>query len=118
MSDRAAKWEMSRGAFRAVIFLFLFTLFLGAANLLFTAHEVHNSNANHASIIQLCETGNDFRMQQRSLWQYLVLISSPPPNESPTARKERLAETAAFLRYVDKVFAPRNCQEISAGGNP
>ena len=61
---------MSRTTRSAVVFLVVLTLFLAAANLLFTSTLVHRANANanaaaaaKASIAQLCQSGNEARQQ-------------------------------------------------------
>ena len=115
----SAATAMTRGTLHATLFLFVFTLVLFAANLLFTAHEVGNVRAvaaaagrNTASIVQLCETGNEFRAQQVVLWEHIITISRPPPHETPPEARKRLAGVRAFDAYIRKVFAPRNCHAI------
>lgn len=44
------KLDMTRGALHATLFLFVFTLVLFAANILFTAHEVNSIRANTTHI--------------------------------------------------------------------
>lgn len=107
---------MSRGAAHAALFLFVFTLVLFAANLLFTAHQVGSLRAvdtaaarNAASIVQLCEAINGNRAQQLILWDHIIAVAHAPPHETPAARAQRLAGLRAFGAFVHKVFAPRNC---------
>ena len=47
------KLDMSRGAFRAAVFLFILALALAAGNLLFTAHEINSTRAAEASAVIL-----------------------------------------------------------------
>ena len=100
---------MTPGAVRAVLALFVVTLLLFGVNLLFTAHEVNRASAAAASVVQLCQAGNESRAAQVSLWAYLVTVSKPPARETRVEARARLAATRAFLAYVHKVFAPRNC---------
>lgn len=100
---------MTPGAVRAVLMLFIVTLVLFAVNVVFTAHEVNRAAAASASVVQLCQAGNEQRAQQVSLWDHLVLISRPPAHETRAAARARLAVTRAFVAYVHKAFAPQNC---------
>lgn len=100
---------MTPGARWAVAVLFVLVLAIGGLNLLFTAHEVNAVRAAQVSVVQLCQAGNESRAQQVSLWDHLVAISRPPPHETPAQARKRLATTRAFLAYIRKVFAPRNC---------
>ena len=103
---------MTPGALYATVFLFLFSLALAGANLLFTSALVHRAETNAASITQLCQSGNDARAQQVILWTHLVVISRPPPHESVAARTRRVKTTREFIAYVRKVFARRDCTKI------
>ena len=107
------KLDMSRGAFRAALFLFILALALAALNLLFTAHQVNSVRAAEASAVQLCQAGNTARAQQIILWSHLVVISRPPPRETVQARNQRVKTTKDFLAYVRRIFAKRNCAALT-----
>lgn len=100
---------MTRGARYSTVFLFLFSLAIGGANLLFTSTLVHRTQAANASVTQLCESGNEFRHEQVQLWEYLIAASHPPPHETPAEKAQRKRLTAAFIAHIHKVFAPRTC---------
>lgn len=100
---------MTTGARRAFLSLFLVTLMLFGINLLFTARQVNDARAAAASVVQLCQLGNEARAQQVSLWEYVTSIAPPPPHETPAERQKRLATVRAFLAHVRKVLAPRDC---------
>lgn len=107
---------MTPGARRAVVVLFVLSFALAAANLFWTSHEVGAVSgavrqASHAAATtaQLCEAGNQSRAQQVTLWEHLVAVAQPPPHETPAQERQRLATARAFIAYVHKVFAPRNC---------
>lgn len=111
------KLDMSRGAARATVFLFCFTLVLFAANLIISARDVSHVRAltvtatrNAASIRQLCQAGNEARAQQIVLWDHLLSIAQPPPHQTPAQARHRLATERAFEAYVHHVFAPRDCR--------
>ena len=95
----------------AAVFLAVFTLVLFAANLLFTAHEVNGVRNAEASVIQLCQSGNEQNARQIALWDHLLTISaaSPVPHETPEMRRFRLAAARALETYVHRVFAARDC---------
>jgi hypothetical protein len=100
---------MTVGARRAFVTLLVIVFLLAGMNLVFTARQVNAVRAAAASVVQLCQLGNETRGQQVSLWEHLVTISRPPPHESAAERRRRLADTRAFLAYVEKVFAKRDC---------
>ena len=115
---------MSRGAFRGLVFLFLFTLILGAANLIFTARDVNAvrgslaaSQHAEASVKQLCLAANESRSQQIALWDHILSISQPPPHETPAEAARRAMAERQFKAYVGHVFAPRDCtRPLTLGG--
>ena len=100
---------MSHGAAYAVVFLFLLTLAIGAANLLFTSALVGRANANAASVTQLCKSGNDARKQQIDLWAFIIQISPPPPHETKAEAKQREHVLHQFAVHLHTIFAPRDC---------
>ena len=111
---------MTRGARHAVIFLFVLTLALAGANLLFTSHEVNavrtaaaSAQRASASTSQLCQSGNEARAQQVGLWQFIITISKPPPHESAAQERARLAALRSFNAYLHRVFAPRDCRRLA-----
>jgi hypothetical protein len=107
---------MDAGTKRAFLTLLVISFALAAANLMFTAREVGSVRAaeqaaarSTASVVQLCQLGNESRAQQVTLWDHLIAISRPPPHQTPAQQRRRLATTRAFVAYVHKVFAPRDC---------
>lgn len=73
---------------------------------------IHRSTGALATVVQLCEATNVTRAAQISLWEHLVVISKPPPGETVQARTQRVKTTQAFLAYIRRVFAPRNCAAL------
>jgi hypothetical protein len=100
---------MTRGARYSTVFLFLLSVAIGGANLLFTSTLVHRAQAASASVTQLCESGNEFRTEQVQLWEYLISVSRPPPHQTAAEKAQRKRLTAAFLAHIHRVFAPRTC---------
>jgi hypothetical protein len=91
------------------VFLAVLTVLLSGAAYFFSTRAVQGEIASRASVVQLCQAGNESRAQQVTLWTHLVQISAPPPHQTAAQRKQREALTREFLAYVRKVFAPRDC---------
>lgn len=106
---------MTRGARYSVVFLTLLTFLLAGTAYHLSVSAVQGSIASRATVIQLCQAGNEFRAQQVTLWTHLVAISAPPPHQTPAQRRARQAFISAFLAYVRQVFAPRNCSARYGG---
>ena len=100
---------MTTGARHAVVFLFLLTVFLAAANLLWTSHLVARTNANTVSITQACRAGNELRQEQIDLWAFVIQISPPPPHETKAEAKQREHVLHQFALRLHTIFAPRDC---------
>jgi hypothetical protein len=100
---------MTRGARYSVVFLFLFSLAIGAGNYLFTANLVNRATAAAASVAQLCQSGNEFRREQVQLWEFLITVSRPPPHETPAEKAQREKTTRLFIAHIHRVFAARHC---------
>ena len=119
MSEQPRHWRFFRpittGAARAFVFLSVLTILLAGAAYFFSVRAVHGEVASRASVVQLCQAGNESRAQQVTLWTHLVAISAAPARETAAARRQRQAVIAAFLRYVRKVFAPRDCAGSFSG---
>lgn len=101
--------HITTGALYSVVVLFVITCTLAAGNLFFTSSEVARLQGTRASVVQLCQAGNDARAQQVTLWTHLVAISAPPAHQTAAQAARRRAVIAAFLRFVRQVFAPRDC---------
>jgi hypothetical protein len=116
MTDQPRSWWQRRlfrpitpGAARAVVTLFVLSFLLSGAAYWLAVRAVDGQVRSRASVVQLCQAGNESRAQQVTLWTHLVAISTPPPHETPAARARRQKLTREFLAYVRQVFAPRNC---------
>lgn len=87
-----------------IVLQFLFIVTLGVVSVK-TAQVAQLAQSNKAAVIQNCETANDSRNNQRQLWGY-VLSLTPQQPRTP----EQDARVAEFARFVDRTFAPRDCQ--------
>jgi hypothetical protein len=106
---RRAFRPITPGAARAVVVLFVLAFLLSGASWWLSVRAVQGEFANRATVLQLCETSNDFRAQQVTLWTHLIAISPPPPHETAAQKQQRQATIRVFLRYIRHVFAPRDC---------
>ena len=118
MSDQPhsrAGWQrlpfrpISPGAARAVVVLFVLAFLLAGASFWLSVRTVQGQIRSRASVVQLCQAGNESRAQQVTLWTHLIAISQPPPHQTAAQRAKRQALIREFLGYVRKVFAPRDC---------
>ena len=103
------------GARLATVGLLILTLLAGGGNLWATYGQVGAVRAAEAraaraaaTVTQLCETGNEFRAQQASLWDYVIHLSKPPQTAA------QRAVVARFEHYLHLVTAPRNCRALLA----
>jgi hypothetical protein len=71
--------------------------------------QIHVSQQIHASQLQACGIGNDFRARQVRLWDHVLSVSKAPPGETAAERQVRLAKLAEFRSYVAAQFRPVNC---------
>lgn len=109
MIRRPLVGPISRGAARAIVVLFALSFLLAGAAYFFSVRAVQGQVRSRASVVQLCQAGNESRAQQVTLWTHLVAISAPPPHQTPAQKAQRDTLIRQFLAYVRKVFAPRNC---------
>ena len=105
---------MTRGAARAVVSLFVLSFLLAGASSWFSVRAVQGEVSSRASTLALCQAGNDARAQQVTLWTHLIAISAPPPRQTPAQKQARDKLIGSFLAYVRHVFAPRNCDKLTA----
>lgn len=110
---------MTPGARHAAVFLVVLIVALNGANLLWTSRQVGNLRKVTATVrtehdvqVYACQLGNESRVQEITLWEHVAAISAAPPHETPRQARARRARIAAFLAYVHRVFAPRDCETI------
>ncbi len=100
---------ITRGAAHAFVFLSVLTLLLAGASSYVSVRAVQGEIANRATVMQLCQAGNEARAQQVTLWTHLIAISAPPPHETPAQKAARAKLIRQFLAYVRQVFRARDC---------
>ena len=100
---------VSQRTAQAFVILVILSFLVAAAGSWFAVRAVRGEIASRASVVQLCQAGNESRAQQITLWTHLVAISAPPPRESAAQRARREKLVRQFLGYVREVFAKRNC---------
>jgi hypothetical protein len=67
------------------------------------------AESNKVALVRNCETANDSRRNNLILWDYLLALPTPPGS---TLEQQKTRD--GFKAFVEKTFAPRNCQaEIS-----
>jgi hypothetical protein len=100
---------MPAGVVRGFVFLSLLALLLSGASSWVSVRAVQGEVSSRASVVQLCQAGNESRAQQVTLWTHLVAISAPPPHETPAQKAARAKTVREFLAYVRQVFKARDC---------
>jgi hypothetical protein len=106
---------VSDTAVRAFTVLAVVAVVVAGASSWFAVRAVRGEVTSRASVVQLCQSGNDFRGQQVQLWTHIIEISAPPPAETPAQQRQRAALIASFRKYVQQVFAARDCGQLPAG---
>lgn len=90
--------------------------------LVFTYSTAHSAGqvaaAEHSNLLASCEVGNQFRAEQVTLWTHLAAVSKPPPHATRAQKAKDAQQIAALLRYIRKVFAPRDCARAFATSSP
>ena len=113
------RWEMTRGARRAVVFLFVLSFVLAAASFAAASHEANSAATARASAAQakaeaasaraeqlaLCRAGNEARAEQVNLWEFVIRLS-------PARSARQRAVQAEFVHHLHAIFAPRDCAAL------
>ena len=73
---------------QAIVFLFILAFLLAGASFWLSVRTVQGQIASRASVVQLCQAGNESRAQQVTLWTHLVQLNTPPPHETAAQRPE------------------------------
>lgn len=60
---------------------------------------------NKDAVLLNCETANDSRSNQRTLWGYVLSLTPIQPRTT-----EQQARVEEFSKFVDKTFAQRDCE--------
>lgn len=68
--------------------------------------NIQNVEVNRAFIARNCELTNQYRKDNRVLWQF-ILDLPPDPNRPNTLQTEK--NRAAFIQFLDKTFAETDC---------
>lgn len=102
---RADKRQARQVVILAVTVVFDVLLTIGFGYITLRTHELANqAENNRVALTRNCETANDSRKNNRALWDYILAI--PTPN-APTVDQQK--NRTDFKAFVDKTFAPRDC---------
>lgn len=66
--------------------------------------------ANEANAVTSCENANETREASRTLWNFALDNAEANNPDAPPEVKRYLQE---FRAYVDAVYAPRDCSDLS-----
>lgn len=83
--------------------------------MLFTRQQVNQVNiqTNRNILIANCESGNQFRKDNRVLWEYILSIPRDPARPVQTEQEAQAIEK--FKAFLNTTFAERNCADLSNG---
>lgn len=65
------------------------------------------ASQNHSTLITNCNSGNEFRATEKSLWNFILSI---PSETKPTPEQQKQLE--GFKVFLEKTFAPRDCTTL------
>lgn len=105
LADAKKRRRQIRLLFISIILDILLTI--GLTGLSLVTHQLA-SNAENAqdAIIHSCQVGNEARANNKQLWAYLLSLPTPNP---PTLEQQKVRQQ--FADFVDKTFAPRDCNK-------
>src|SRR6266581_3653625 len=83
-----------------VMVLFVLAFLLAGSSFWLSVRTVQGQIRSRASVVQLCQAGNESRAQQVTLWTHLIAISQPPPHQTAAQKRQRQATIRKFLAYV------------------
>jgi hypothetical protein len=70
------------------------------------------AQSGHDSSVAACRASNVTRVKEIALWNHLASEAKPTPGETKRQIAENKRAVAAFLAYVAKTFAPRDCNSL------
>jgi hypothetical protein len=94
---------------RAIVFLFLLAMLFSVGSYLLSTVATERSTRSLVSTQQLCLSANESRHEQIQLWDFVLTISKPPPHETAAERVRREQQLTHFRKFLERVFADRNC---------
>lgn len=99
------RWLAASLIFDVVLSLGLGTVALNARSASDHARQATSAaHVNAQNAHTTCVSGNESRKLNRELWQYVLSV---PPSTPQTA--DQLKVRQQFQVYIDKTFAPRDC---------
>ena len=96
-----------------VIYLTILIVAVFTAALLTSSYAARRATSAAVTVTQLCETINATRARQVVLWEHLMAVEAVPRGESAAARAVRLRASAAFIAYIQRIFAPADCHHAA-----
>lgn len=92
----------------AVFFLLAMTALAIVAVLL--VRDIHEKNViRHNDAVKRCQQGNDFRAQDKELWNEVIGISQKGHTQTPA----QIQTTKQFRAFLDKHDAPADCSKAN-----
>lgn len=78
------------------------------------ASDRANATVSELRAVQLasCQSGNQTRAEQITLWSHLAAVSQPAPGATEEQVKKDKQQITALLAFIKHVFAPKPCQKL------
>lgn len=119
LRDHLGLRDMTAGARRGLAYVLVLVFLITGGAYWQSSRSVNELRRVSATVesqrrvqVYACQLGNESRAQQIILWTHIAHIAAGPPHETHAERQARHARLAAFLAYVRRIFAPRDCQAI------
>ena len=78
-----------------------------------------NDKASRSQEYQVanCKAGNEYRKDNKDLWEYLIKLNLSNPDPQATAAQKKLQAKLIkkFQAKVDETYAPRDCTKVKDG---
>ena len=100
-----------QGTWLAVLILAMVVSIL--CSFLLAWYAANRATSSRATVQELCISGNDYRSQQKQLWEFVITLSVPHPGETAAERTARLKNIKKFRTYLNRITAPRDCSRIT-----
>lgn len=88
-------------------FLYFILLLVVTLSVGLGLYYYQNAQHTHSILVAGCESGNEFRRENKTLWRYILDI---PPEEPLTPEEQKTRDD--FTKFLDETFAERDCSRI------
>jgi hypothetical protein len=91
----------------AVSTIFIILFVAAGTSYALSVYAVDRATSNAVTLTELCQSGNDFRTDQITLWKFIVNLNRQPRTPAEQEAINR------FYKYVQRVFKLRDCSKVT-----